>query len=78
VPADALEAAIRKAGGALLVDVRLFDVYRGQQLGAGQKSLAYSLTFQAPDKTLDSAHVAKLRERIVKQLANEFGAVIRG
>ena len=78
VPADALEAAIRQTGGTLLVDVVLFDVYRGQQLGEGKKSLAYSLTFQSPDKTLDSAHVAKQRERIVRHLAQEFGATVRG
>jgi len=78
VPADALEATIRSAGGPLLVDVVLFDVYRGEQLGAAKKSLAYSLTFQAPDKTLDSAYIRKLRERIVRQLAQTFDAALRG
>jgi phenylalanyl-tRNA synthetase beta chain len=76
--ADALEAAIRRAGGDLLVDVVLFDVYRGAQVGAGKKSLAYSLTFQAPDRTLTSEQATKQRDRIVAALEREFGAQIRG
>jgi phenylalanyl-tRNA synthetase beta chain len=77
VAPDALEAAIRQSGGDLLVDVVLFDVYRGEQLGAGKKSLAYSLTFQSPDKTLDSAQANKTRDRIVRALQAQFGAEIR-
>jgi phenylalanyl-tRNA synthetase beta chain len=77
VPADKLAAVIRAAGGTLLVDVVLFDVYRGAQTGAGKKSLAYSLTFQSPDKTLTSEQAARQRERIVQQLSKEFGAEIR-
>ena len=77
VPADALQTSIRKAGGALLVDAVLFDVYRGEQIGDGKKSLAYSLTFQSPDKTLTSEQANKQRTRIVKQLAKEYGAEIR-
>jgi phenylalanyl-tRNA synthetase beta chain len=78
LPSDRLLAAIREAGGALLADVVLFDVYRGEQVGAGKRSLAFSLTFQAPDKTLTSEETAKQRERIVKRLTQEFGAQIRG
>jgi len=77
-PADAVEATIRESGGALLVDVVLFDVYRGGQVGAGKKSLAYSLTFQSPDKTLTSEQAVKQRDRIMKQLAKSFGAEMRG
>jgi len=58
--------------------VLLFDVYHGPQIGAGKKSLAYSLTFQAPDRTLTSDEAAHQRERIIKALANAFGAQIRG
>lgn len=76
--ADALEAAIRRAGGDLLVDVVLFDVYRGAQVGAGKKSLAYSLTFQAMDRTLTNEQAAKQRDRIVAALEREYGAQIRG
>ncbi|MHB1294231.1 MAG: phenylalanine--tRNA ligase subunit beta [Anaerolineae bacterium] len=78
VPADAVEATIRETGGALLVDVVLFDVYRGQQLGAGNKSLAYRLTFQAPDKTLTSEQAAKQRDRIAAALERQHGARVRG
>ena len=78
VPSDKLEALIREAGGALLVGVVLFDVYRGEQIGVGKKSLAYSLTFQSPDKTLTSEQTAKQRERITQRLADEVGAQIRG
>ncbi|HHJ07514.1 MAG TPA: phenylalanine--tRNA ligase subunit beta, partial [Anaerolineae bacterium] len=52
VTAASIEAEIRKAGGFLLSDVRLFDIYRGEQLGAGKKNMAYSLWFQSPTKTL--------------------------
>jgi phenylalanyl-tRNA synthetase beta chain len=78
VPADKLEAAIWQAGKPLLVDVLLFDVYRGDQVGAGKRSLAYSLTFQSADKTLTSEETAKQREQIVRRLAQEYGAQIRG
>ena len=76
-PADAVEATIRRAGGALLIGVVLFDVYRGPQVGDGKKSLAYSLTFQAPDRTLTGEEAARQRERIIKALADAFGAQIR-
>ncbi len=76
VPSDRLEAIIREAGGSLLVEVILFDVYHGEQLGVGKKSLAYSLTFQSPDKTLTSEQTARQRERIASRLA-EIGAQIR-
>jgi phenylalanyl-tRNA synthetase beta chain len=69
---------IEAAGGDLLVGVTLFDLYRGEQIGAGKKSLAYRLTYQAPDRTLTDAEAAKVRERIVKKLKEEAGAVLRG
>jgi phenylalanyl-tRNA synthetase beta chain len=77
-PADALEAAIRQAGGSWLVDVVLFDVYHGEQVGERKKSLAYSLTFQAPDRTLTSEQANKQRDGIVQALQQQFGAEIRG
>ncbi|MHB1317608.1 MAG: phenylalanine--tRNA ligase subunit beta [Anaerolineae bacterium] len=78
VPSDAVEEAIRKAGGSLLVGVTLFDVYRGAQIGEGRKSLAYSLTFRAPDKTLTSEQANKQRDRIVQALREAYNAEIRG
>ncbi len=77
VPSDELEAVIRRSGQPLLVDVVLFDVYRGEQIGPGEKSLAYTLTFQSPDKTLTSKQAARQRDRIIVRLARELGARIR-
>jgi phenylalanyl-tRNA synthetase beta chain len=76
-PAAEIEAAIREAGGWMLVDVRLFDVFRGQQIGASKKSLAYALTFQAADRTLKDKDADKQREKIVRTLEAKFGANLR-
>ena len=57
---------------------RLFDVYASEQLGAGQRSLAYKLTFRAPDRTLTDEDVAPVREQIVARLASELGGELRG
>ncbi len=77
VPASQVATLIRQSGGKLLADVRLFDVYRGGQVPAGKKSLAYSLTFQAPDRTLTAEDTAKARQKIVARLEREVGAVLR-
>ncbi|HEY5984577.1 MAG TPA: hypothetical protein VIU38_14020, partial [Anaerolineales bacterium] len=78
VPAARVEALIREAGGPSLVNARLFDLYRGEQIGAGKKSLAYSLTYQAQDRTLTDAEAAAIRNRVVKKLEQELGAALRG
>ncbi|MCU0923636.1 MAG: phenylalanine--tRNA ligase subunit beta, partial [Burkholderiaceae bacterium] len=77
VTAGQVETAIRQAGGSLLRDVTLFDVYRGKQVPAGKKSLAYALTFQAGDKTLKDADVEKVRRRIMARLGQTVGAELR-
>jgi phenylalanyl-tRNA synthetase beta chain len=79
VPADRVEGLIRQTGafGKTVTSVRLFDVYRGEQIGPGKKSLAYSLTYQAADKTLTDAEAAAIRNRIVKRLEQEVGAKLR-
>ncbi|GAB4542084.1 MAG: phenylalanine--tRNA ligase subunit beta [Anaerolineae bacterium] len=77
VLANQVQTAILEAGGKLLVDARLFDVYRGDQIGAGKKSLAYALTFQAPDRTLTDKEVARVQSRIVKRLEQELGGRLR-
>lgn len=77
VTAEQVETAIRQGGGSLLRDVVLFDVYRGKQVPAGKKSLAYALTFQASDKTLKDADVEKVRRRIVARLGQTVGAELR-
>jgi phenylalanyl-tRNA synthetase beta chain len=78
VPAARVQGVIQAAGGKLLAGLTLFDVYRGAQVGAGKKSLAYGLTYQAPDRTLTDAEVAKARARIVRKLSEELGATLRG
>jgi len=75
--AAAVEEVIRKAGGKLLVDVRLFDLYQGEQIDAGQKSLAYALTYQSPDKTLTDKAIARVRKKIIRSLEKELGAALR-
>jgi phenylalanyl-tRNA synthetase beta chain len=75
--AEKVIAAIRSAGGPLLQRIRLFDVYRGEQAGAGNKSLAFSLTYQAPDKTLSSAEAADIRNRIIRALEGDLGGKVR-
>ncbi len=77
VPAAAVAEAIRQAGGFLLQQVQLFDLYSGKPIPAGKKSLAYHLTFQAPDKTLTDKQVSRLRQRILQQLDKQLGARLR-
>ncbi len=77
VPAEKVRQSISKAGGNLLAEVRLFDLYRGQPIPPGWKSLAYSLTFRAPDRTLTDKEVVALKERIRKHLERELGARLR-
>jgi len=77
VPAAQVQALIEQTGGAMLRDVELFDVYEGAQVGEGNKSLAYSLTYQADDRTLDASDAARIRDRIVRRLAHELGAKLR-
>lgn len=76
VPAAQVEALIRQTGGKVLAAVKLFDVYRGEQIGAGKKSLAYSLTYQA-EKTLTDKEAADIRNKIVRRLERELGAKLR-
>ncbi len=77
VPAERLERAIRRGAGDLLVDLRLFDVYRGEGLPDASRSLAYRLRLQALDRNLTDADVADVR-RSVQAAAVELGAELRG
>ncbi len=77
VPAAHVRELIAHAGRALVRSVVLFDVYRGEQVGAGKKSLAYRLTYQADDRTLTDREVAKLRAKIVRRLERELNATLR-
>jgi phenylalanyl-tRNA synthetase beta chain len=77
IPAASVEEVVRQAGGKLLTEVRLFDLYRGKAIGAGKKSLAYGLTYQAPDRTLTDTEVTAQRKTIVQALAEKLGAQLR-
>lgn len=77
VPAGQVEGAIRTAAGKILANLVLFDVYRGDQIGDGKKSLAYSLTYQSNEKTLTDDEVLKVRQRILRALEKELGAKLR-
>jgi phenylalanyl-tRNA synthetase beta chain len=72
-----LVAAAREAAGEELRELRPFDVYRGEQVGKGRKSIAFAATFQSAERTLTDEDAARLRERIVKALGERFGAELR-
>jgi len=76
VTASQLEQAIRGGAGELLEDVTLFDVYTGDQVPEGHKSLAFALRFRAPDRTLAAEEIANARQRAITA-AEEFGARLR-
>jgi phenylalanyl-tRNA synthetase beta chain len=76
---EALIAGVAEAGEAdLLEDVRLFDVYEGKQVGEGQKSLAYTLRFRAPDRTLTVEETTQLRDAAWNEAGRRLGAIWRG
>jgi phenylalanyl-tRNA synthetase beta chain len=75
VEAARVEAAVRDGGGSLLRSARIFDVYRGEQVGEGQKSLALRLEFRAPDRTLTDEEVAERRGAITEALAGIGGSL---
>ena len=77
VQAGDVEAALREGAGALLEDVRLFDVYVSDAIGEGKKSLAFALKLRAPDRTLTEAEAAAVRDAAVAVAASRFGAVQR-
>ncbi len=77
-PAGDVEAALLAGAGELLEGVRLFDVYASDALGAGKKSLAYKMTFRAPDRTLTVEEAVAARDAAVSVAATRFGATLRG
>ncbi len=71
-------ATLQSAGGELLERVRLFDVYRSDELGPERRSLAFSLRFRAPDRTLTDAEIAELRATCIAAVEQQHHATLRG
>lgn len=69
---------LQKAGGVLVEHVRLFDLYRGGQVGAGKKSLAFRVTYRDPEATLTDARVDEVHARVSAEAGKRFGAALRG
>ncbi len=77
-PAASVADALYEAGAPLVVEAHLFDVYRGTQLPFGKKSLAFTVMFQAKDRTLTSAEVAAARDSLLLNMERRHGATLRG
>jgi phenylalanyl-tRNA synthetase beta chain len=77
IPAADVAAALRSGAGPLATGVALFDIYRGPQIGEGNKSLAYRVTFTAPDRALTDAELGKVRERIARTLQKQVHGELR-
>ncbi|RYL93822.1 phenylalanine--tRNA ligase subunit beta [Sporolactobacillus sp. THM7-4] len=77
LPAADLDRLIRETGGSLLHSVRLFDVYEGEHVGDDKKSMAFSLVYLDPERTLTDDEVNKVHEKIIKACEQRFGAQLR-
>jgi phenylalanyl-tRNA synthetase beta chain len=77
IPAQRVEEVIYRAGGKYLIGVELFDLYHGPQVPPGKKSLAYSLTYRALDRTLAPGDINRLRNRILRALEKELQGTLR-
>ena len=71
-------SVIAKAGGALVENVELFDIYRGEKLGAGTKSVAFRVTLRAADRTLTVEEADKISKKIINDLKFKLGIALRG
>jgi phenylalanyl-tRNA synthetase beta chain len=78
VAAGDVAETLRRAAGDVLEEVRLFDVFRSDALGAGRKSLAFALRFRAPNRTLTDDEVGEIRRRCVEAAAREHRGELRG
>lgn len=76
-PVVEIEKVIKEAGTEILRTVKLFDIYRGIQVGAGKKSVAYSLTYRHDDRTLTDVETEEAHAKVVEALKNNLGASIR-
>ncbi len=78
IPAAKVQEALRSGGGELLEDIRLFDVFEGEQVGEGRKSLAFALRFRGVDRTLTEDEASAAREAAVEAASKAVGAQMRG
>ncbi len=76
-PVGEVMNVMRLSCGSLLEDIRMFDIFRGSQIGADKKSVAFSLVFRAPDRTLAEEDIARLINKVLKSVREAFGAEIR-
>jgi phenylalanyl-tRNA synthetase beta chain len=76
-PAAAVERTLRQARDGLVAAVTLFDVYRGDQVTPGRRSLAWTVRFQAPDRTLTDEEVAEARRRLIEAVVSDHPAALR-
>lgn len=76
-PVAEIEAVIRRSAGKLLEDIKLFDVYEGEQIPEGKKSVAYSAVFRAADRSLTGDEVQEVFDKVLKNLASELDAQLR-
>jgi phenylalanyl-tRNA synthetase beta chain len=70
-------ATARRAGGKLVAEVRVFDVYEGDQVPKGKRSLALRVLMRSPERTLNEKDIATVRAKVVGALEREFGAALR-
>ena len=77
VPVAEIEEVITAAAGKLLEELKLFDVYKGSQIAADKKSVAYSLTLRSAEKTLGEDEVTQVMDKVLKALADKLGAELR-
>ncbi|WP_374719979.1 phenylalanine--tRNA ligase subunit beta [Parageobacillus toebii] len=78
VVAGELQKAIIEAGGELLKEVSIFDVYQGDRLPDGKKSIAFSLRYYDPERTLTDEEVTAVHEKVIQAVEQQFGATLRG
>ena len=67
----------KKEAGNLLEDFRVFDIYTGEQIQEGKKSIAFNMVFRSHEKTLKDQEVNEIIDKIVKSLTEEIGAILR-
>ena len=77
VGAGSMMDVIRKTAAKTLEDVKLFDIYRGEKLGQGMKSVAYAITLRAADRTLTDEEINATMDKVLKALNQAFGAELR-